>query len=202
VRFFVLGPLEVRHEGQMLSLGGVKQRALLAVLLLRANEAVAREALIAELWGEEAPERALQRLNVRLSRLRKSLENGGESPVVTTPGGYLLRIAPGELDLHLFQQLVEEGRQALRDRDARHAAGSLREALSLWRGQALSDLRYEPFAQVELDRLEELRLAALEDRFDADLALGRHSEVVSELEALVAHHPLRERLRGQLMLAL
>jgi YVTN family beta-propeller protein len=202
VRFFVLGPLEVRHEAGVVSLGGVKQRALLAVLLLRANEVVARETLIDELWGEEVPERALQQLNVRLSRLRKSLENGGQSPLVTTPGGYLLRIAPGELDLQTFQQLVEEGRQALRVGDARRASESLREGLSLWRGQALSDLRYEPFAQVELDRLEELRLAALEDRLDADLALSRHSEVVSELEALVAHYPLRERLRAQLMLAL
>jgi DNA-binding SARP family transcriptional activator len=121
----------------VLSLGGVKQRALLAVLLLRANEVVAREALIDELWGEEVPERALQRLNVRLSRLRKSLENGSESPLVTTPGGYVLRIEPGDLDLHVFQHLVDEGRQALRNGDARGAAGLLREGLSLWRGRAL-----------------------------------------------------------------
>lgn len=202
MHFFVLGPLEVRHEDRVLSLGGVKQRSLLAVLLLRANEVVPREALIDELWGEGVPERALQQLNVRLSRLRRSLENGGESPLVTTPGGYLLRVAPGELDLHSFQQLVEKGRQALRDGDPQRASECLREALSLWRGQALSDLNHEPFARVELDRLEELRLAALEDRVEADLALGRHGEVVSELEALIAHHPLRERLRGQLMLAL
>jgi len=202
MQYFVLGPLEVRHEGHMVSPGGVKQRALLAVLLLRANEVVSRETLIDELWGEEIPERALQQLNVRLSRLRKSLELGGESPLVSTPGGYLMRVAPGELDLHVFEQLVEGGRQALREGEAQRASEALRNALSLWRGRALSDLRDEPLARVEVDRLEELRLAALEDRLEADLASGRHSEVVSELEALLAHHPLRERFRAQLMLAL
>jgi YVTN family beta-propeller protein len=202
VQFFVLGPLEVRHEGRLLSLGGAKQRALLAVLLLRANEVVPRGLLIDELWGEDVPERALQRLNVRLSRLRKTLETSGDSALVTRPGGYVLQVAPEELDLHQFQQLVEEGRQARRDGNAPRAADTLREALSLWRGQALADLRSEPFARIEVDRLEELRLSALEDRLEADLELGRHAEVVSELEALVAHHPLRERLRGQLMLAL
>lgn len=202
MQFFVLGPLEVRHEGRLLSLGGAKQRALLAVMLLRANEVVSREILIDELWGEDVPERALQRLNVRLSRLRKTLEAGAESPLVTRPGGYVLHVAPGELDLQRFQELVAEGRRALREGDVTRASEPLREALSLWRGQALADLRSEPFAQIEVDRLEELRLSALEDRLEADLELGRHGEVVSELEALVAHHPLRERLRGQLMLAL
>lgn len=202
VQFLVLGPLEARHEGRLLSLGGVKQRALLAVLVLRANEVVSREVLIDELWGEDVPERALQRLNVRLSRLRKTLEASGESPLVTRPGGYVLHVAPGELDLHHFQELVEEGRRSLGEGEAARASKSLREALSLWRGQALADLRSEPFAQIEVDRLEELRLSALEDRLEADLELGRHGEAVSELEALVAHHPLRERLRGQLMLAL
>ena len=202
MRFFVLGPLEVRHEGRVLSVGGAKQRALLAVLLLRANEVVGRRVLVDELWGEAPPERATHSLNVRLSRLRKTLDLGGHSPLVTQPGGYLLRVAPDELDLHVFERLAEDGRQALRHSDPGHAAASLREALSLWRGGALSDLRSEPFAQVEVDRLEELRLAAIEDRIDADLALGRHSETISELEILVARHPLRERLRGQLMLAL
>lgn len=202
MQFFVLGPLEVRHESRLISLGGVKQRALLAVLLLRANEVVSRESLIDELWGEEVPQRALQQLNVRLSRLRKTLELGGKSPLATRPGGYVLRIKPDEFDLRRFQELVEDGRRALREGDAALASASLREGLQLWRGQALADLRSEPFAQIEVDRLEELRLSALEDRIEADLELSRHGEVVAELEVLVAHHPLRERLRGQLMLAL
>jgi DNA-binding SARP family transcriptional activator len=178
MQYFVLGPLEVRHEDRVLSLGGVKQRALLAVLLLRANEVVGRQVLVDELWGDAPPERATHILNVRLSRLRKTLETGGQSPLLTRPGGYLLCIAPDELDLHRFERLVDDGRRARRDSNPTLASASLRAALSLWRGQALADLGSEPFAPVEADRLEELRLAAIEDRIDADLELGRHAETI------------------------
>jgi YVTN family beta-propeller protein len=205
--FRILGPVEVAKDGRAIGLGGAKQRSVLAVLLLHANEAVSVDRLVDELWGEDAPSSAVPTVRVHVSRLRKSLDAGepngrSRSVLVTGPDGYRLQVDPGELDLETFERMVEQGRRALAAGDAEQAAGLLREALGLWRGPALADLAYEPFAQAEAVRLEELRVAALEDRIDADLALGRHAEVVSELEPLVTDHPLRERLRAQQMLAL
>jgi DNA-binding SARP family transcriptional activator len=194
--FRILGPLEVvsEHDGPV-ALGGVKQRSLLAVLLLQANELVSSDRLIDRLWGATPPVTAAKSVQVYVSRLRKVL---GEGRLATHGRGYVLRVEPSELDLARFERLAGEARRTTPEAAAR----KLREALSLWRGPALADLAYEPFAQPEIARLEELRVAALEQRIDADLALGRHAELVGELEALIARHPLREGLRGQLMLAL
>ena len=183
--FQLLGPLEVAEQGRTLELGGTKQRSLLAVLLIHANEIVAADRLIAELWGETPPATATKSVQTYVMRLRREL---GPERLTTRAPGYVLRVGPDELDLTRFERL--------------RAAGKLREALALWRGPPLADLAYEPFAQTEIARLEELRLAVLEERIDADLAGGRHAELVGELETLVAAEPLRERLRAQLMLAL
>ena len=202
--FKLLGPLEVWDGGRPLSVGGTKQRALLAILLLHANEVVSRDLLIDELWGARPPARAAHTLETYVSRLRKALhaDHAGEPLIVTRPPGYLLRVEHGQLDLHRFEQLLEEGRRALATHAPERAATKLREALAVWRGRPLADLEFEDFARVEIDRLEELRLQAVEERIEAELALGRHEAAVPELETLVAQHPLRERLRGQLMLAL
>jgi DNA-binding SARP family transcriptional activator len=187
LEFRVLGPLEVWREGRPLRLGGERQRALLALLLLSANTLVPTDRLIEALFGLDAPETAANALQVAISRLRRLLEQDGEgSPLLTRPRGYELRAGPEQLDLALFERLVAEGRRALECNDATGAAARLREALALWRGPALADLSLLEFAQPEVRRLEELRLAALMDRVEADLALGRSSELVAELEALVA----------------
>jgi DNA-binding SARP family transcriptional activator/DNA-binding beta-propeller fold protein YncE len=203
LEFGVLGPLEVRSGGRPLPLGGPKQRALLAVLLLRANEAVSRDRLVDAVWGESPPATIASVLNVYLSRLRKLLgaEESGAA-LVTRPHGYTLRIDPEQLDLHRFERLVREGRDAFAAGEVECAAARLAEGLALWRGPPLADVAAVPCAESELRRLDELRLAALEDRIEAELALGRDSEVVPELRALAVEHPLRERLRAQLMLAL
>ncbi|HEU0304759.1 MAG TPA: BTAD domain-containing putative transcriptional regulator [Gaiellaceae bacterium] len=197
--FRVLGPLEVLVGGRSVGLGGLRQRTLVVLLLLRANEAVSRDRLIDDLWGAEPPATAANALAALVARLRRSLP---AETLVTAPGGYELRVEPEALDLHRFERLVEEGSGALAGGEPNRAAELLRSALALWRGPALADFRYEAFAQPAITRLEELRLAALESRIDADLALGRHLDLVSELQSLVLEHPLRERLRGQLMLAL
>jgi DNA-binding SARP family transcriptional activator len=196
VEFRILGPLEVVERGRALTLGGPRQRALLALLLTRANEVVSTDRLIDELWGAEAPNAAANTLQYHISRLRKTL--APSDAIVTREPGYLIRIGPDELDLLRFEQLVEETQQA----SPEVAGRLLRDALGLWRGPPLADVAHESFAQAEILRLEELRLGALEQRVDADLALDRHGELVAELERLVRDHPLRERLRGQLMLAL
>jgi DNA-binding SARP family transcriptional activator len=196
VEFRILGPLEVVEEGRRLTLGGPRQRALLAILLTRANEVVSNDRLIDELWGARPPRTAANALQYHVSQLRKTL--GPSEIIVTQEPGYLIRVAPQELDLLRFEQLVDEARRAPADQAAR----LLHDALNLWRGPALSDLVSEPFAQAEILRLEELRLVALELRIETDLALGRHRELVGELEVLVHEHPLRERPRAQLMLAL
>jgi DNA-binding SARP family transcriptional activator/tetratricopeptide (TPR) repeat protein len=202
MEFRILGPLEVCTDGgRKLDLSG-KQRSLLAVLLLHADEAVSTDSLIDALWGAEPPETAAKALQVYVSRLRKLFEAEGRGLLVTRPPGYALELGEHGLDLRRFERLRAEADQATADGDPARAETKLREALSLWRGAPLADLAFEPFAQSEIARLEELRLAALEERIDATLALGRHADVVGELEALVAGHPLRERLRAQLMLAL
>jgi DNA-binding SARP family transcriptional activator len=199
MEFRILGPLEVWDEGGEVSLGGPRPRALLAVLLLHPNEVVPTDRLIDELWGEDSPERAVDALRVHVSRLRKALP---QDVLTTRSPGYVVRVEPDALDLHRFERLVDEGRGLLARGLAADASGRLREALSLWRGPALTDFAYQSFAQTAIARLEEIRLAAVELRMDADLVLGRHDELVGELEALVAEHPLRERLRSHLMTAL
>ena len=180
-----------------------KERALLLLLILHANEVVSAERLIDELWGERPPESATNVLQTYVSHLRRLLEPGTRPRenglIVTRSPGYLLRLAPGQLDLHRFETLVAEARSSA---DAAAALAKLREALALWRGPPLPEFAFEGFAQAEIARLEELRLTALEERIELELELGRNDDLVGELEALVAAHPLRERLRGQLMLAL
>jgi YVTN family beta-propeller protein len=195
----VLGPLEVRDGERSLPRAGAKQRALLALLLVNANRVLSRDRLIDELWGEQPPDTAVQSLHVYVSRLRKLLP---PDTLLTRPPGYLLEIEPDELDLRRFERLLAEGRAALAAGDPERAAQLLHEALALWRGPALAEFAFEPFAQAEIGRLEDLRLAAVEERIQADLALGRHADLIGELEALIAENPHRERLRGQLMLAL
>jgi predicted ATPase/DNA-binding SARP family transcriptional activator len=199
LEYRILGPVEVELEGgPPLSVKGKKPRALLALLILRRNEPVPTELLIEDLWGDKAPATAANTLQVYVSQLRKIV-----SDRLTREGSaYRLRIDPDELDAERFQQLAEDGDAALRRRSFREAAELLAEALALWRGPALADLRYESFAQGETVRLEELRLVANENRIEADLGLGRHDQVIGELEALIAQQPLRERLRSLHMLAL
>ncbi len=196
VRFAILGSVEVRREGIPVTVGGPKQRALLAMLLLQAGRPVSRDALIEGLWGERPPAGAVQTLDTYLSKLRRAL--GGER-IVRRPPGYLIAVQDDELDLRVFDGLVARARC---ESDPRAAAALLREALDLWRGPALADLRYEPFAPEEGVRLDERRAAAVEDLNDARLALGEGAELVAELEEHLAADPLSERLAGQLMLAL
>ena len=199
MEFKLLGQLEAWDGDVPLALGGPLERALLALLLLNANELMPTERLVDELWGEEPPKAAVKTVQVYVSRLRKRL---GADAIVTRPPGYLLAVDREEIDLYRFERLTAEGRDALTAGDAITAGERLREAVSLWRGAALADFPYEPFAQPDAARLGELRLAALEDRIDVDLRGGMARELIGELQGLTARHPLRERLRGQLMLAL
>ena len=169
--FRLLGPLEVVERDRPLALGGVKQRSLLAILLLQSNELVSTDRLIDQLWGATPPATCAKSIQVYVSRLRKQI---GTSRLATHAPGYTLHVEPSELDLARFEQLADE---ALRT-DPQRAARKLRDALALWRGSPLADLAYEPFAQPEIARLEELRIAVLEQRIDADLAVGRHAEAV------------------------
>ena len=196
--FRVLGSFEVVVDGQQLDLGGRKPAGLLALLVLRANEVVPTDSLVDELWDGDPPRTARKSLQVHVSRLRRTL---GEGVLETKARGYVLNAEPSQVDANVFEQLVEEGRAALRSDDPGTAARLLREALSLWRGPALADLD-EPFARTYGARLDEARLAAVELRIDADLAVGRHVELIGELETLVAEHPYHEGLRRRLMLAL
>ena len=205
VRFGILGPIELSDGQQRLSVGGPRQLRLLALLLLHANRAVSSEHLIDALWSDQGPAGATKRLQVAISRLRRTLAGlaaAGPPSLRTTPGGYLLAVAPGELDADVFRVRSEDGRRALEEGDPTCAAQVLREALGLWRGPALAEVAYEEFAQAEIRRLEELRFAVLEARVDADLRLGRHGQLIGELQQLVIEHRWRERLHGQLMLAL
>jgi predicted ATPase/DNA-binding SARP family transcriptional activator len=198
MEYRILGPLEVGLGGPPFAAKGRKPRALLALLLLHRNRTVPYERLIDDLWGESPPATASNTLQVYVSQLRKLLEDR----LVREGPGYRLRVEPGELDSERFEHLAEEGAAALASRAYAKASERLLEALGLWRGPALVDVRSEPFAQAEIMRLEELRLGAIEDRLEAELGLGRDNELVAELEALVSEHPVRERMRGLLMLAL
>src|SRR3954469_16477757 len=230
MEFQILGPLEVRGARGAVALVGIKPRAVLAVLLLHANEPVSAERLALALWGEDAPAGATKTVHVYVSRLRKAL--GDPAAIETTRAGYRLRVRPQELDAERFASGVEAGRQAVGDgrpeqgarllREAlalwrgpplaglragaagrpEQGARLLREALALWRGPPLAELEFEPFAQAEIARLEEQRLAGPGGRVGAGVAAGRHAELVGERRQLVIDNPTRERLVGQLMLAL
>ena len=196
----ILGPLVVHRDGQALALGGAKQRAVLAVLLIHANRVVSVDRLAELLWTDETPADAGHVIEVYVSQLRRVLEPDGAPyrVLVRTAPGYVLHVAHDDLDATRFQSLIEDAR----GRPPEEAATRLRQALELWRGPALANFATEPFALGEAKRLNELRLHALEQRIDADLAMGRHGQLIAELEALVRENPLRERFGGQLMLAL
>jgi DNA-binding SARP family transcriptional activator/ABC-type branched-subunit amino acid transport system substrate-binding protein/streptogramin lyase len=196
----ILGPLEIVVDGERVDVRGGKQRELLAILLVHASEIVSSDRLIDDLWADEPPATALKTLQALVSRLRSDLGAAGDA-LETHGYGYRLVVEPERLDAKAFCARAEEGRRALARGEPAEAAQKLRASLALWRGPALVEFRYQNFAQNEIARLEELRLAAREERIAADLELGRHQEVVVELEELVREHPLRERPRAQLMLA-
>jgi DNA-binding SARP family transcriptional activator len=202
VEYRILGPLEVVDEGGPVALGRLKERLVLAVLLLHANEFVSRERLIDELWGAAPPPTAKKAVNVYVSQLRKALARNAHDPITTADGGYRFVVDPDELDAGLLPQLLATARERTSAGELEAAAELLREALALWRGPTLSGLLLESYGREEIVQLDELRLTALMDRIDCDLALGRHEEVLGELHVLVEEHPLRERLRAQQMLAL
>src|ERR687888_2535096 len=209
IEFLLLGPLEARHRYRRhtLRLGSIKHRMLLAKLLLHPNQVVSTDELIDAVWGEEPPPTVKQSLQNHVAALRKAIEHGGgpsgPRTLVTRDPGYLVRVDPDQLDLDRFQRLAHDGRAALAAGDPGRAADLLRRALLLWRGPVLADVAASAgLAWPELVGVDELRVAALEARIEADLALGRHRELVGELEGLVRLHPLREHLHGQLMLAL
>lgn len=200
MEFRILGPLEVTRQGQAVALGGAKQRAVLAILLVQANKAVGTERLAELLWGEEPPATAAHVIAVYVAQLRRTLEPDGAPyrTLLTNPGGYTLRIDPGSLDAFKFQTLVETAMQL----PLEEKAGLLKNALGMWHGPALADFAAQTFALGEAARLNELRLHAIEERIEAELALGRHAGLIGELVSLTNDHPLRERLCGQLMVAL
>jgi DNA-binding SARP family transcriptional activator len=195
LEFRILGPLEVLSDSRPLALTGNRQRAVLAYLLLHAGELVSTDRLVDAIWGEHPPRTAATSLQNAIGQLRKVL---GPDVVATRSPGYALQADPDRIDARRFERLVAEARGLEPEERAR----TLRAALELWRGDPLADFTFEAFAEAEIRRLEELRLTAVEERVDADLELGRHAELVAELEPLVATNPLRERMRGQLMLAL
>jgi DNA-binding SARP family transcriptional activator len=195
VEFAILGPLEARESGEPIPLGGPKQRALLAMLLLEAGRVVSLDRLVDALWAGNPPPTAVASLQNFVAQLRKAL---GPNAIETRPPGYVVRLEPEQLDVARMRRLVDEARAS----EPVRRAELLDEVLALWRGEPLAEFRYETFAQEEIARLEEFRLALLEERAEAKLAIGAHGDLVTELEALVRGHPLRERLRAQLMLAL
>jgi DNA-binding SARP family transcriptional activator len=194
----VLGPLEVSVGATPLTLAGGKPRALLARLALEANRTASVQRLVEDLWGENVPQSAAKMVQIYVSQLRKVLPPGA---LRTRSPGYSIELGPDAMDVTRFTLLRDAGRAALAAGDAVTASVRLRDALALWRGQALAEFS-EPFALVEGAHLEELRLGCLEDRIEADIAAGRHADVIGELEAMVVRHPLREALHGRLMLAL
>jgi DNA-binding SARP family transcriptional activator len=202
VEYRILGPLEVVDEGGPVALGRLKERLVLAVLLLHANEFVSRERLIDELWGPAPPPTAKKAVNVYISQLRKALARNGHDPVATADGGYRLGVDDDELDVSRLRQLLAAARERESAGELEAAAALLREGLGLWRGPTLSGLLLQSHGREEVSQLDELRLTTLMDRIDCDLALGCHEEVLGDLYVLVGEHPLRERLRAQQMLAL
>jgi YVTN family beta-propeller protein len=202
MEFRILGPLQVLDRGVDVPLGSPKERALLAVLLLHQGAVVSRERLIAELWGESPPPTAEKALNVHVSQLRKTLGHNGQAAITTRHPGYAVAVEPEQLDAIRFERLVTQGQSRAAAGDVAAATELLSDALALWRGSALDGIELESAGRHDVDRLEELRLVAQMDRIDCDLARGVHEQLIGELDALVADHPLRERLRGQLMLAL
>jgi len=199
VHFRMLGPLEVTVDGHQISLGGRRQRALLALLLLHANTVVSRHRLIDGVWDGEPPPSASESLDAYLYRLRKII---GPDRLPRRAGGYVLRVEPGELDVDDFDRLVAKARQATDANDTVRAVRALEAALALWRGPPLADLSDEQFVKTEITLLEQARLAALEDRIEAELRMGHGADLVTELQELAAQHPLRERLAAALMIAL
>ena len=207
MRFGILGPLQVvGDDGRELAVAGRMPRALLAVLLLRANEVIPSDRLVDDLWTGAPPASGSKGLQVHVSRLRRALaadgSDAGEERLVTTGGGYLLRVGPNELDSVRAEQLIAEGRSLVEAGRSDQAFAAFGAALELWRGPTLSDFQYDAFAQAEIARLEELRAAALEERIDVEVDLGREAQALAELESLVREYPYRERLHGQLMLTL
>ena len=200
LEYRILGPLEVVGDQGPLRLGGPKQRATLAILLLSANRVVSVERLAEDLYAGATPVTAVTQVQRQISELRKVI--GPSSGIETRSPGYVIRVSPDQLDLSRFERSTEDAIQALTQGDATGAADLLRRALGLWRGAALADFAYETFAQGAINRIEEIRLAALEQRIEAELMLGRHTELAGELEELLTQHPLREHLCRQLMLAL
>jgi DNA-binding SARP family transcriptional activator len=206
LRFRILGPLEVTRGGDALALGGPRQKAVLACLPVHANEVVPIDALADGIWEGRPPDSATGTIRTYVSHLRRVVEagpaGGNGHVLLTTPPGYRLRVEPGQLDSDEFERLLEQARRARADGAPELALGHLNQALGLWRGPALADFAAESFAHAEAARLDGRRLAALEERIEAQLALGLHAELVAELEQRATDHPLRERLWGQLMLAL
>jgi DNA-binding SARP family transcriptional activator len=200
--YYLLGPLQVRRGSAPVPVGAGKPLELLALLLVNRNRALSTDALIEQLWDGRPPETAAKIVQNAVSSLRKAIGDGAGEVLVTRGRGYELVVPAGTTDIDRFQVLVEEGRAALAAGRADLAVTTLRQALALWRGEPLADVAYHAFARDEIARLEEQRLAATEERIDADLATGGGAGLVAELEQLVDRHPLRERLRGQLMLAL
>jgi DNA-binding SARP family transcriptional activator len=198
--FRILGPLEVVDDDGPIRLGGPKQRATLAILLLNVNRVVSVDRLADDLYAGEAPATAVTQVQRQISELRKLL--GPAHGIETRPPGYAMRLAPEQLDLHRFERLAADAGRSFESGDSARAADLLRDALGLWRGSPLADLGYESFAQPAIGRLAEIRLAAVEQRVDAELELGAHAQLIAELEQLVAEHPLQERFAEQLMLAL
>ena len=201
-KYAILGPVELSDGERPLPVGGPRQLALLALLLINANRPLPRDRIIAALWGDLGSGAAGKRLQVAIGRLRRTLDPHGAKVLRTVPGGYLLTVRDGELDAEVFRARVAEGRRALEDGDAERARDVLRGAVTMWRGPALAEVSYLKFARTEIRRLEELRMTAVEARVDCELQLGAHNGVIAELQALAAAYPARERLAAQLMLAL
>jgi DNA-binding SARP family transcriptional activator/ABC-type branched-subunit amino acid transport system substrate-binding protein/DNA-binding beta-propeller fold protein YncE len=205
VEFLILGPLEIRDDGRTIKVDRGQPSALLALLLLNANERVSLDRIVDHLWPEDPPASAAKSVQVHVSRLRRALGgngSGAQDRIETRGSGYAITLKPGELDVERFRVLVAKAANEVAGGNVDGAAELLREALALWRGPPLSDLGKSPFVEADIASLEELRLAAYEELIEAELALGRHADVVAELQILVRRHPMRERLRAQLMLAL
>jgi DNA-binding NarL/FixJ family response regulator/DNA-binding winged helix-turn-helix (wHTH) protein len=202
VEFRILGPLEVLDQGEPVPLGTLKERIVLGTLLLHANEIVSRTRLIDELWGESPPPTAKKAVNVYVSQLRKTLTRDGHDMIATVAGGYRLELEPERLDREHMQRLLADARGHVAAGELERAAELFREVLALWRGPTIPDLPFESSARVEVEQLDEVRLSALMERIDCDLALGQHEQVLAEVNVLVREHPLHERFRAQQMLAL